>query len=317
MTRQFELSRRKALIGLGTIGAAGAGAGMGTSALFSDEEEFENNSITAGTTNLRVQAIVANDNIGGNGSITLSEGGTNQNVTPSGGVEQDGDDPTVNFTVSDIKPGDSFILGFDAIVDGNPMYVGFDTHNLSDSENTPNPEPEPGGGPDTGNDAVGGSSNEGDLDNKMLVTHLGYLTGNANDGIQTGVGPGDITNDADLGSAPLSLPLTTFLSVLNQTDRGYAYGNGSRIFSSSTPPGHTSDIQFANDLNPTKVGDGTNADTGNVTHYIRFELPTSVGNVVQGDSVKFSLQWHAQQARNNDDGDLTDADDPDWRTIFD
>jgi predicted ribosomally synthesized peptide with SipW-like signal peptide len=54
MSNDFELSRRKALAALGTIGAASAGAGLGTSAYFSDQETFENNSLTAGTLDLGV-----------------------------------------------------------------------------------------------------------------------------------------------------------------------------------------------------------------------------------------------------------------------
>jgi len=48
----FELTRRRALGGLATIGAASAVAGAGTMAAFSDTEESENNSVTAGTLNL-------------------------------------------------------------------------------------------------------------------------------------------------------------------------------------------------------------------------------------------------------------------------
>jgi predicted ribosomally synthesized peptide with SipW-like signal peptide len=50
----FRISRRKVLAGLGTIGIASAGAGLGTSAYFSDQETFENNSITAGTLDMLV-----------------------------------------------------------------------------------------------------------------------------------------------------------------------------------------------------------------------------------------------------------------------
>ena len=50
----FEISRRKTLAALGTIGAASAGAGLGTSAWFSDTETFEGNSITAGSLDLKV-----------------------------------------------------------------------------------------------------------------------------------------------------------------------------------------------------------------------------------------------------------------------
>ncbi len=54
--RNIELSRRKALAALGTIGAAGAGAGLGTSAFFSDQETFSNNQLVAGELDMKVAA---------------------------------------------------------------------------------------------------------------------------------------------------------------------------------------------------------------------------------------------------------------------
>ncbi|WP_169051790.1 vWA domain-containing protein [Halorhabdus amylolytica] len=54
MSERYELSRRKVLAGLGTIGLAGAGAGFGTTAYFSDEETYENNTLTAGALDLTV-----------------------------------------------------------------------------------------------------------------------------------------------------------------------------------------------------------------------------------------------------------------------
>ena len=54
MSKEFKLSRRKALAGIGGIGVASAGAGLGTSAFFSDQEPFEGNSITAGELDLRI-----------------------------------------------------------------------------------------------------------------------------------------------------------------------------------------------------------------------------------------------------------------------
>ena len=50
----FQLSRRKALAALGTIGVASAGAGLGTSAYFSDQETFENNRLVAGELDLKM-----------------------------------------------------------------------------------------------------------------------------------------------------------------------------------------------------------------------------------------------------------------------
>ncbi|MEF8855955.1 MAG: vWA domain-containing protein [Haloplanus sp.] len=54
MNDDFELSRRKTLAALGTIGAASAGAGLGTSAYFSDQETFENNQLTAGELDMHI-----------------------------------------------------------------------------------------------------------------------------------------------------------------------------------------------------------------------------------------------------------------------
>jgi predicted ribosomally synthesized peptide with SipW-like signal peptide len=54
MSNDFELSRRKALAALGSIGVASAGAGLGTSAYFSDQETFENNRLMAGELDLKM-----------------------------------------------------------------------------------------------------------------------------------------------------------------------------------------------------------------------------------------------------------------------
>ncbi|MEZ3117175.1 SipW-dependent-type signal peptide-containing protein [Halobaculum sp. MBLA0147] len=54
--RRLELSRRRVLAGLGTIGVASAGAGLGTSAYFSDTEEFTGNQLTAGSLDMQVAA---------------------------------------------------------------------------------------------------------------------------------------------------------------------------------------------------------------------------------------------------------------------
>jgi predicted ribosomally synthesized peptide with SipW-like signal peptide len=50
----LEISRRKILAGMGAMGAAGAVAGLGTSALFNDTESFEENQLTAGELDLKM-----------------------------------------------------------------------------------------------------------------------------------------------------------------------------------------------------------------------------------------------------------------------
>jgi predicted ribosomally synthesized peptide with SipW-like signal peptide len=50
----IDLTRRKVLAGLGAVGIASAGAGLGTSAYFSDDETFTNNSLVAGALDMKV-----------------------------------------------------------------------------------------------------------------------------------------------------------------------------------------------------------------------------------------------------------------------
>lgn len=50
----IELTRRQILASTGAIGLAGAGAGLGTSAYYNDEESFEANTLTAGNLDLTV-----------------------------------------------------------------------------------------------------------------------------------------------------------------------------------------------------------------------------------------------------------------------
>jgi predicted ribosomally synthesized peptide with SipW-like signal peptide len=53
-TDKYDLSRRRILTALGTIGVVSAGAGLGTTAYFSDQETFENNQLVAGTLDMGV-----------------------------------------------------------------------------------------------------------------------------------------------------------------------------------------------------------------------------------------------------------------------
>ena len=52
--QRYTLSRRKMLAGLGAVGLASAGSGLGTSAFFSDEETFGDNTLTAGELDLKI-----------------------------------------------------------------------------------------------------------------------------------------------------------------------------------------------------------------------------------------------------------------------
>jgi predicted ribosomally synthesized peptide with SipW-like signal peptide len=162
----YNLSRRKLLAGLGTVGLASAGAGLGTSAFFSDREAFEDNRLTAGTLDLKLDYKATY--LGGPGRLDavtamgypdaedLGEGRylLDQAPTPADmqawedlvqGEEFDfcspeADEFLVNgsgipvFTLEDVKPGDSGEVTISVHICDNPGYVEL-FGDLSEAEN--------------------------------------------------------------------------------------------------------------------------------------------------------------------------------------
>jgi len=104
---EFNLSRRTVLAGLGTIGVASAGAGLGTTAFFNDTESFKNNVITAGKLDLKV-------------SYDASYQGAGDLQTATGTADGD---PVVGVNLTDVKPGDWGHVKFCFAVDNNPAYL--------------------------------------------------------------------------------------------------------------------------------------------------------------------------------------------------
>lgn len=269
---RLELSRRKILGGTTIVAIAGAGAGLGTSALFSDQEEFTNNDIRAGTTNLIVQAAIPERSTALDDDPSSPPGVSIQETVVDGS-------PGTGLEFTDLKPGDEFVLGFDVVVEDNPMYVQIEARNADDSEGT-DTEPEPQPGPDDGTDAVGDGSGDdaGDLDNETLITigHDGD-DGTANNFTWDTGGLNEPSNP-EFGSSG-GISLTSFLDNLQD---GIIYQD-----SSGAPLGHGSD-------DPAEIGGGDN-----VTHWLYVRVPADVGNQIQGDTVSFDLVWNAEQVRNN------------------
>jgi predicted ribosomally synthesized peptide with SipW-like signal peptide len=121
--RKIELTRRKILGSVGAVGVAGAGAGIGTSALFSDEEEFANNSIQAGELDLIVDYYTSRDQ------------GSFGSASQSGEINGDGV-TEYTYDVGDLKPGDSGVLAFCPKIVDNPgwLWVG-SVDGVTDYEN--------------------------------------------------------------------------------------------------------------------------------------------------------------------------------------
>jgi predicted ribosomally synthesized peptide with SipW-like signal peptide len=288
----YNLSRRKALMGLGTIGVAGAAAGMGTSALFSDEESFTNNSITAGTLNMVVDAeIVAT--VDNDYWDTLSLEGTSQTA--------DGSAVDMAIDIDDAKPGDWLIICFEITNEENPGYVQISTSNLVDDENTVT-EPEADSDEENNSETDTPIDGEGELAEAMLAT-----TWNEFDDTTTGDDRSDLSglqyptnqdgddkpsHSWDSGRAEdgnVSGESNIDYTNLRQAHDNFSSGVVVRDSSSNNQPVGT---------NATDV-DGPAADYDPAVFYLLLEIPKSVGNEIQSDSVGLDLTFESEQVRNN------------------
>jgi predicted ribosomally synthesized peptide with SipW-like signal peptide len=272
----YDLSRRKMLAGLGAVGLASVGAGLGTSAFFSDTESFSNNSLTAGTLDMSVTANVVAAN-----EYWVNEGGLDLSVVA------DSEDAVMGLQIDDIKPGDWGIICFEIEVGDNPGYVQVCTENFAEAGGA-NPEPE--------QDAEGDADNDADLGEFLLTTVWQEYNG-ATDG--TGMKSDLNILDPVFNNNSDSIPL--------------AYGEPDVDGVVDSDQHHTT-AREANDILDVAnggymikddagelavVGDADN-DADVYEFCLLLELPYEVGNVVQGDSVAFDLVFKTEQVRNND-----------------
>ena len=248
----FQLSRRRVLAGLGGIGVASAGAGLGTSALFSDEESFEGNTITAGTLDLLVGYYSYWD----------------QGMAGEGSVSGTADGEAVSADLSDVKPGDSGLVAFCPQIETNPAYLWLAGELTNSSENGyTEPEPEDENG-------------EGELEENVDV-EVNYCT--VADDVGDGFDPGDVTTVATAWSGTLA-------EFLAMSETGIALDGDASVPQGGSFPEPGDQACF----------DGTDAEGDNYCLCLDWEVPTSVGNEIQGDSLEFDLQFYAEQCRNND-----------------
>jgi predicted ribosomally synthesized peptide with SipW-like signal peptide len=279
----YNLSRRKMLAGLGAVGLASAGAGIGTSAYFSDREEFANNTFTAGTLDMTVSAnvVAANQYWVDNGGLSLS-------------AEADSEDAVMGLAVDDVKPGDWGIICFDIEVGDNPGYVQVCTEDFAEAGGA-NTEPE--------REAEGDADNDADLGQYLLTTvwqdYAGPTDGssgglksdldvldpvfnNASDVIPLGYGEPDLDGVVDADTHYTNAREAN--AILDVNNGGYVIKDDSGI--------------------PMIVGsdsDGSDPDVADIYRfYLLLELPYEVDNVVQGDDISFDLVFKTQQVRNND-----------------
>jgi predicted ribosomally synthesized peptide with SipW-like signal peptide len=192
--KEIRVSRRQALGGLAAVGAASVGAGLGTTALFSDSEEFGANDVAAGELDLKVAWRK---------TVTQRETRVvNSSDYPN--PTNDVDAPVCELT--DLKPGDHGHVEFIFQIDGNPGYVSLLGAERADDENG-QPEPEQG----ALSESVPAGS-EGELD-ELLDTTVSYGTVDSGGADATSVAAGtqayasSLASLVGLGSVGTGIPL--------------------------------------------------------------------------------------------------------------
>lgn len=268
---KLQLSRRKLLGATTAVGAAGIGAGLGTSALFTDEESFEDNLVAAGRMNMQVAAHVVDQN------EPLPQVQIDGNSTP----QDTADGNTVTITASDVKPGDWFIIQWDISVCANPAHVQITSVDSAyNNDEGANPEPE------------SDTAAPGDLGDAMLTSIWHDYVAVQSSDTRPDLGRLDPTTDLN----------DTWLSAYETPDTDGQTASGAEY--TTMDEAHNQEYSGGVILRDPSTGDplevGCMGLDNEVSYWQLFELPQDVGNDVQGDVVEFTLRFNAEQARNND-----------------
>ncbi|MEY7852175.1 SipW-dependent-type signal peptide-containing protein [Natrarchaeobius sp. A-rgal3] len=243
------LSRRRILGGLGAIGIASAGAGLGTTAYFSDQESFEGNSLTAGTLAVNVTQQITHidqDGIGPDELAWTDAGDGEAGVTT---------DPIV---IEDAKPGDEYEFCWEVELEGNPGFAMVSVGNVSEQ---------------TGAEAGTVSADDlYDVDTDAEMVTIGEAA--------TAVATLTLCRGED--EEP-GAEVEVFEGGLD--DLLGALSEGLVVPSSEAVEG---DGEFCHDIGCP------------VTLCLEIEIPTTVGNELQGAESTFDLSVYAEQCRHND-----------------
>jgi hypothetical protein len=258
---EFELSRRKTLFGLGATGIASAGIGMGAGKFFSDREEFTGNTIQAGKLDLLVDYETS---VSQNGIDTESTAGGSSPFDGSAMI--DGNPASQEYSISDLKPGDSGQWIFCPKIVDNPGWLWIGSANGLTTFESSQTEPET-----TVDDTAGGPNNgeeEGEIAESIQVS-VSYLDA-------------PTPNDTRQLDNPDGY---TLADLFEDLENGFLL-DGNPFSSNSDEP-------QAYPGSPTK-----SAQPGPCLR-IEWKVPASVGNEIQTDMVNFDVTFIAIQARHN------------------
>ena len=306
MDDRIDFTRRKALAAIGSIGVASAGAGLGTSAYFSDQETFGNNQLTAGELDMKVSwaehysdwsedeaefASMADgelviDDQEGFMNATLQEQFPDKQTRTA--IDEGDADPCEELAdvpddlekpvieIEDVKPGDFGEVTFDFALCDNPGYVWLNGEILDASENGLT-EPE-ADDPDEEEGVV-------ELLDEIQVTVWHDDGDNVLEDTET------IVTDREFDPDPTSSAI-----AVSGEDRIIARGTLREVLTQLS-------VEDGIPLDADPTTDDRDCFTNSPTiHYLGFawELPVDHANEIQSDSVEFDLGFYTEQCRHNE-----------------
>jgi len=334
---RFDISRRKALAALGTIGVASAGAGLGTSAYFSDQETFENNQLTAGTLDMKVAATEYYSDWSSDEAQyagMASDDASTDIRLPAGSSQSDAQDIAIDID------GDNYENFFSTLETGETINGGISAA-TDDGLCDDTPEADADGRAiinigDVKPGDFGGAQFAFELcDNPGYVWLNGRLVSKSENGVNEpeaddpdedqveGSGnPGLKTGESGDKTVELLDEIQVTYSVGPINDNPSGFGDTSSGFQ---PNEQYSLREFLNSIDDgpgSELSEGTmNAEqyggtgeqgcfAGETVHQVSvvWWLPIDHGNQVQSDSVTFDLGFYTEQCRHNDGSGMNDED---------
>jgi len=273
---ELNLSRRKLLAGMGAIGVASAGAGLGTTAYFSDTEAFTNNGLTAGQLDAKAKWQVKY--YGASEELETHVESTSEDATDLA-CDADFDRPQIDL--QDVKPGDSVLVRFDLLSCTNPGYLWMNGGVTANNEGEGMTEPEM-----KDPDEPGPASPLGELDQVMQTQIYVRPSFGESDfaSVEELVGYGGTAQDENstpvfpVGGVTLAQAMSTLSMGLGLPLSGDVESTGNRnCFAGST----TQSVS---------------------AHQIAMEIamPVDHGNEAQGDVFSMDVGFYGEQCRHND-----------------
>lgn len=306
MPEEFDFSRRKALAALGTVGVASAGAGLGTSAFFSDQDTFENNRLVAGELDLKVDwaqtyngepvnAFPDEDGDDVQDPIQSREQIAQESGLPidSPSVETMFRDQFVDIPddylrplieLEDVKPGDSGEITFSLHLFDNAGYIWMNGRCIENAEN---------------------GIVEPERDDPDEVEASGPLSGELAQAIRVALwyDDGDNVHETDetiiFRGSLRELALLLCDGIALDGDRSTPFSSVNIV----TGDAFEDSLLAANGLS-----DDRECFDASTTHHLglRWELPVDHANELQTDSVRFDLGFYTEQCRHNSGGSQDD-----------